>query len=126
MRLPTDIVPVHYELHLKVYLPFRPSQLDFGPQNFTVDGNLRLLLLCRAATNILTLHAKALDIEHAKTAIWEEESRAGGSVPRVVGWRELAGGNDLLELRLDKAICQGGERALEGGGGGMLKLNIGL
>ncbi|KAI3419126.1 hypothetical protein GPALN_006887 [Globodera pallida] len=111
IRLPTDVLPIHYELHLKVYLPYRPAQLDFGTNNMTVDGHLRLLLLCRAPTDVLMMHAKALSIEHAKTAIWPDEMRQPG--PRVIGCKELAGGNDLLELKLDKALLPGRNYVLE-------------
>ncbi|KAL3100685.1 hypothetical protein niasHT_020964 [Heterodera trifolii] len=112
VRLPTDVVPIHYELHLKVYLPFRSSLFNFGTKNLSVDGNLRLLLLCRAPTDVLMLHAKALSLEHAKMGTWPDEMRQLTG-PRVTEWRELAGGNDLVELKLDKALLPGRKYLLE-------------
>jgi len=35
----------------------------------------------------------------------------GGTIrlegPRIIGWKELAGRNDLLEMRLDRALLPG-------------------
>ena len=104
-------MPVHYELHLKVYWPYRKG-IDFGERNWTVDGNLRLHLLCRQATNVLLLHAKGLNVDHEKTAVWSE-GRVGTAGPRVIGSMELAGRNDLLELRLDRALLPGRTYILE-------------
>jgi hypothetical protein len=106
-------VPVHYDLHLKVFLPYRRG-VNFGERNFTVDGILRLQLLCRQSTNVLLLHARALRIDHDKTAIWAE-GRVGREGPRVIGSKEMAGRNDLLELRLDRALLPGRSYILEMG-----------
>jgi hypothetical protein len=105
---------MHYELHLKVFLPFRKG-VDFGARNFTVDGNLRLHLLCRQATNVLMLHAKGLRIDHEKTAIWEEDG-VGREGTKVIGTKELTTGrNDLLELKLDRQLLPGRRYILEMG-----------
>uniref|UniRef100_A0A914NRX7 Aminopeptidase N-like N-terminal domain-containing protein n=1 Tax=Meloidogyne incognita TaxID=6306 RepID=A0A914NRX7_MELIC len=93
IRLPTDVIPIHYELHLKTYLPYKKG-IDYGEKNFTFDGNLRLHLLCRQTTNVLLLHSKSLEIDYDKATIW----MGGGTIrlegPRIIGWKELAGRND--------------------------------
>uniref|UniRef100_A0A914MU83 Aminopeptidase n=1 Tax=Meloidogyne incognita TaxID=6306 RepID=A0A914MU83_MELIC len=112
IRLPTDVIPIHYELHLKTYLPYK-NGIDYGEKNFTFDGNLRLHLLCRQTTNVLLLHSKSLEIDYDKATIW----MVGGTIrlegPRIIGWKELAGRNDLLEMRLDRALLPGRNYILE-------------
>nr|CAD2167432.1 unnamed protein product [Meloidogyne enterolobii] len=112
IRLPTDVIPIHYELHLKIYLPYKKG-IDYGERNFTFDGNLRLHLLCRQTTNVLLLHSKSLEIDYDKATIW----MGGGTIrlegPRIIGWKELAGRNDLLEMRLDRALLPGRNYILE-------------
>uniref|UniRef100_A0A915NTH6 Aminopeptidase n=1 Tax=Meloidogyne floridensis TaxID=298350 RepID=A0A915NTH6_9BILA len=112
IRLPTDVIPIHYELHFKIYLPYK-NGIDYGERNFTFDGNLRLHLLCRQTTNVLLLHSKSLEIDYDKATIW----MGGGTIrlegPRIIGWKELAGRNDLLEMRLDRALLPGRNYILE-------------
>ncbi|CAK5081156.1 unnamed protein product [Meloidogyne enterolobii] len=106
IRLPTDVIPIHYELHLKIYLPYK-NGIDYVDRNFTFDGNLRLHLLCRQTTNVLLLHSKSLEIDYDKATIWMGGGTTRLEGPRIIGWKELAGRNDLLEMRLDRALLPG-------------------
>lgn len=58
-RLPTDIIPVIYNVKLRIYLPFNQQQ-NYGARNFTFDGSLELKILCQQTTNSFILNAKNL------------------------------------------------------------------
>lgn len=64
-RLSRNLLPILYDLKLKIFLPFRPN-ITFDDRNFTIDGEAKLNFRCLNSTNILKLHAKELDIDYSK------------------------------------------------------------
>ncbi|KAF7637818.1 hypothetical protein Mgra_00002792 [Meloidogyne graminicola] len=93
----------------EIYLPYKKG-IDFGDKNFSFNGNLRLNLICRQTTNIILLHSKLLKIDYDKMLIWMENRIEG---PKIINWKELDGRNDLLEIRLDRALLPGRNYILE-------------
>lgn len=54
LKLPTSIVPEHYIVELQPFLI---------PENFTINGKVKIRVLCTEKTSNITLHVKDLDID---------------------------------------------------------------
>lgn len=69
-RLPANIRPVHYDLRLQVFLPYRKG-FDFGTYNFTTRGDVQIRIVCLQATDQIVLNAKNLTFEKTDILVWD-------------------------------------------------------
>ncbi|MFH4973546.1 hypothetical protein AB6A40_000255 [Gnathostoma spinigerum] len=74
-RLPTEIVPYHYDVNLKVYLPYQPY-LDYGNQNYTLDGIVQIFVCCEKSTRQIVLNARSLIFDIMEVRVFDEYNRS--------------------------------------------------
>ncbi|CAJ0929496.1 unnamed protein product, partial [Mesorhabditis belari] len=56
LQVPRENVPKHYEINLKVFLPYRPG-VDYGKRNFTFDGFVKIIFRCETPNRKILLHS---------------------------------------------------------------------
>lgn len=61
-RLPTTIHPLHYDLKLQIFLPYREG-LNFNQRNFSTNANVAIRIICLQATDRIILNAKNLKFD---------------------------------------------------------------
>ena len=67
-RLPGDIRPIHYNLHLQVFLPFNQFETN-RLDAFTTAGTVAIEVQCITRTDVIILHAWNLTIQHSRIQV---------------------------------------------------------
>ncbi|XP_052782181.1 putative aminopeptidase-2 isoform X1 [Mya arenaria] len=103
VRLPTDLIPLHYDLALK------PNMYDPDPTKFTFDGTVSINLHCNQQTNKVILHSNMINITSIpqftgpqgstlRYSIWEEDKDLQQLVIHLNGYT-VKGQNYTLRLQ---------------------------
>ena len=101
-RLPTDIVPEHYNLLLKIDIYQR------SPSNFNFGGTVDILIHCVKATRIIQLHALYLTIRRRDVRIIP---LVNSPTPRIQSVREDRR-KQVINIDLDRPLVRGGRYRL--------------
>ncbi|EJD74474.1 peptidase family M1 containing protein [Loa loa] len=68
LRLPTTIYPLHYDLKLQIYLPYREG-LNFNERNFSIHADVAIRVICLHATDRIILNAKSLKFDESDVEV---------------------------------------------------------
>lgn len=69
-RLPRNLIPLRYTVHLKTYIPSKYVTYDSSSE-FTFDGNISILMMCNYTTDVVILHTKKLNITTSSLSLFE-------------------------------------------------------
>lgn len=108
-RLPTTIHPLHYNLKLQLFLPYREG-LNFNERNFSIHANVAIRIICMRTTDRIILNAKNLKFNENDIKVQNNrnESLALSTINRyqyevddihiveIVLMHELRSGNDYV------------------------------
>ncbi|XP_053377176.1 aminopeptidase N-like isoform X1 [Mercenaria mercenaria] len=103
VRLPTSLVPVHYDLRLQ------PEMYSTDPSKFIFEGKVAIDLNCTQATRNVTLHINMLNI--TKDSIVFKLKSGSGSTPHYVKHTEDKE-RQFLIIQLDKDTTPGSQYQL--------------
>lgn len=82
LRLPRHLIPVQYRLKIKTYIP--SSSVYFQPSlNFTFDGEIEILMQCKAAATNVTLHSVNLNITESSIELRTTDSTGSMNGPLI-------------------------------------------
>lgn len=90
-RLPTNVLPINYELKLQPFI---------GPSEFHFSGSVSILVTCKQATDVIQLNAVELEIDDQQVAI----RSAGKNDSIKLSSLELK--NEFLTLKLAKNLAR--------------------
>ncbi|KAL8588267.1 hypothetical protein ACOMHN_008570 [Nucella lapillus] len=76
-RLPSAIIPSHYDLRLQ------PHIYGYDPTSFFFEGSASIDVTCREATDTITLHVDQLTIEDSDVKVREKESGVSVNVRQI-------------------------------------------
>ncbi|KAK3105085.1 hypothetical protein FSP39_016956, partial [Pinctada imbricata] len=79
IRLPRNLIPVHYNLTL------RPNIFTGNPANFSSTGHVSISFSCQNETDLITLHAYDLIVDESSIVI---SSIGGSEYPKLKGISE--------------------------------------
>ncbi|VDO49721.1 unnamed protein product [Onchocerca flexuosa] len=74
-RLPNTIHPLHYDLKLQIFLPYR-KELNFNEKNFSIHANVAIRIICLHATNQIILNAKRLKFDKNDIEIQDNRNKS--------------------------------------------------
>ncbi|CAG2117328.1 unnamed protein product [Medioppia subpectinata] len=66
VRLPTSIVPNHYDVQLHTYI---------GPKDFYFDGNVTILIECKEDTDNITVHINDMTIYNESVVLLDDREK---------------------------------------------------
>ncbi|KAL8559955.1 hypothetical protein ACOMHN_041426 [Nucella lapillus] len=98
VRLPSSLYPLHYDIQLQPFM-YRGS-----PDEFSFRGYVRIVLDCRQATNVITLHVNKLSIVDQSVTLTPESPTSAR--PVVTSWQEDKE-RQFLEINLDRELKVG-------------------
>ncbi|XP_062922332.1 alanyl (membrane) aminopeptidase b, tandem duplicate 1 [Mobula hypostoma] len=94
LRLPTDLLPLHYEVSLWPRLRPEPGTNDL----YIFTGNSSVLFRCVNATNLILIHSDRLDLSRSSGQLAWVQDAAGKSVAVNDSW--LQNNTQYLVVRL--------------------------
>ncbi|KAM3717958.1 Aminopeptidase [Dirofilaria immitis] len=74
-RLPNIIHPLHYNLKLQLFLPYR-EEINFNEQNFTIHADVAIHIACFHATNRIILNAKRLKFDQNDIEVLDNRNKS--------------------------------------------------
>ncbi|VDO22086.1 unnamed protein product [Brugia timori] len=78
-RLPTTIRPLHYDLKLQIFLPYR-EDLNFNERNFSIHADVAIRIVCLHATDQIILNAKNLKFDESDIEVQDSHNE---SIPLI-------------------------------------------
>jgi len=104
-RLPTDLLPYHYNLEILPYIYFPEPPLPF-------NGKVEIFFECFTATNVITISNDGLTIEESSISLTVSADSPGNPpTPVVTSWEHI---QDIhfLKFHLDDHLIVGGRYVL--------------
>ncbi|XP_076438803.1 LOW QUALITY PROTEIN: aminopeptidase N-like [Babylonia areolata] len=108
VRLPSSLYPSYYDLELQ------PLMYKGSADEFSFRGHVRIVLDCREATNVITLHINMLSVVDKSVTLTPESpaaSSSSSSRPVVTSWQEDKE-LQFLRIHLDRDLRVGEKYAV--------------
>nr|XP_006820980.1 PREDICTED: aminopeptidase N-like [Saccoglossus kowalevskii] len=96
-RLPTTVIPYHYDVKLQVYLD---EQLD-GDKYLDIDGETYIYVTCKEATDEITVHIKTMTVDSCD--VFETDNNQQISVTST----ETVPENEFYVIKLSRSLGVG-------------------
>ena len=88
-RLPTNVLPVNYELKLQPFI---------GPREFYFSGSVSILVTCKQATDVIQLNAVELDINNQQVTVRNKNES--------IKWSSVEMKDEFLTIKLAKNLVR--------------------
>ncbi|TKR86692.1 hypothetical protein L596_011231 [Steinernema carpocapsae] len=104
IRLPTNNIPIHYDVTIKVFLPYKEG-LSYGDLNNTIKGNAKIRLRCQKENSVIVFHVKNLIVHHDSVRIFDAVRRNAIEVGKLIPRPEA----EWIEIHTKQKFRSGGE-----------------
>jgi hypothetical protein len=79
-RLPTDVLPLHYDLEMQAFIG---PQSEYGEKAFTLNGKMTMLLACSKPTRRILFHAAKLQVAINQVRLKRESDGASQVIESI-------------------------------------------
>ncbi|XP_059490156.1 uncharacterized protein LOC132205229 [Neocloeon triangulifer] len=107
-KLPESVIPSRYEIHL---IPYMEETLP--PKNFTFDGQVRIQVTAKEATNMIRMHANDMTVMKETVVVTNDDTGDAVLVNDVTMTEPIADDRHFLDILLGSELEVDGNYTIE-------------